>query len=542
MHKTARFASILALTFALATPALAQTTPEGAEAAKKMVEDAMGFHLEMAKRTGEGLQLGGPVTATPKGSYYEIKIPDVTMKSAGATVKVGTILVNATPEDDGDYRVSLAVPSRMTMVDDKNVERMVMTLGSQKFSGIWNPSLGMFTTADGEYGNVTAALMPEKTEATPAAEPISITMGKVHSKIAMTKDGAGLWSGPQTTSASDVSMMFGQNKSSMASIGQIDGTVVYEKIDLAVTKKLRDELREQLAAGEGEISPAAAQKMLQSTTSGLQALPEGVISSFKLSNFALDMAAQQKPDGKAGAPLKLAISNLISNSRAQGLKGDTGGVSINTQAQGIAVTGATGPMAGLIPTEASFNLNGANIPFKSLMDSFAAAVTNALEAETAGQDGSEVATRQMHQALAGVPALLAKAGTALSIKDTFLKSPELGTDLTGAMTAAEGAPYVFAGTTTLTLNGMDELIAKLQESAKTANNPQAAGYAQMLILMQMSGQAGKSADGKSTRTYALELTKDGRVLLNGADMKSLIPAGAIPALQAQPPAPKPAAP
>lgn len=537
-QRHSRLSSVLAFAAALmlATPAWAQTTPEGAEVAKKMVEDALGFHLEMAKRTGEGLHLGGPVTATPKGAYYEIKLPDVQMKSQDAHVKVGTILINATPEADGDYRVSLAVPSRMTMVDGKNVERMVMTLGTQKFSGVWRPSLGMFTQAEGDYDNVTATLTPEKTDAAPNADPVSITMGRVSSKISMTNQG-NLWTGPQTTTASDVNLRFGPDKSSVITIGQLDGTVIYENVDLTVTKKLRDELRTQLAAGEGEISPAMAQKMLQSATGGLQALPEGMSSTFRLSNFTLDVPAQKKADGTAGTPLKLAIAGLSSDSRAKGLKTDTGNVEVKTRAEGISVTGASGPMAGLIPSEASFKMTGASVPFKSILDTFTTAISGALEAEAAGGDGNAVAQQQMSQALAALPAMLAKAKTSIAINDTFLNAQDLSTVLTGAMTATDGAPYIFAGTTTLVLNGMDELIAKLQETARNSNNPQAAGYAQMLLFMQMSGQPGKAADGKSTRTYALELTQDGRVLLNGADMKALIPAAAIPALQARP-APK----
>ena len=91
---------------------------------------------------------------------------------------------------------------------------------------------------------------------------------------------------------------------------------------------------------------------------------------------------------------------------------------------------------------------------------------------------------------------------------------------------------------TLTMTGMDELIAKLQQSSNS--NPKAAGYAQMLIIMQLSGQLSKTADGKSQRTYALELTQDGKVTLNGADMKAMIPAMTAPAKSAPPPAPAPA--
>lgn len=542
----------------LAAPAIAaEATPEGAIAAKAMVEEALAFHVDMAKKTGEGLQVGGPIEATPKGSYYEVKVPDVTLKSGTSTMNIGTIMINATPADGGDYKLSMAVPARMAMVAEDKSEPIVITLGSQKFSGLWRPSLGMFTEASGEYGNVTATLTPPKNP--PAkdakqpdmpADPVTITLGTVNSSINMQPDGSDLWSGPQSTSVSNAVMDFGPNKQSHLTIDKLDAAVTYKKVNLAATKKMRDQLRQQLDAN-GTLSPDAVRSMLAATGNGADAVPEATDSQFALSNLALTLPPQKKPDGTADAPVTIRIAGITSHSNASGMKSDDGAAAMVTKANGISVAGPTGPLSGLVPTEASVNIATAAVPFKSLLDVFAKAFDGAMDAQAANADPAKAeaaraaASAQMNQAIAQIPPLLAKAGTTVTVTDTFFHAPDLLSTLDGGLKATSGAPFIFTGKLTFTLTGMDELIGKLQAVSKDNANPQAAGYAQMLILMQMSGQLDKAPDGRSRRTYALELRPDGGVLLNGADMKAVMPAlmGAAPgAAPAPAPAPAPAAP
>jgi hypothetical protein len=53
-------------------------------------------------------------------------------------------------------------------------------------------------------------------------------------------------------------------------------------------------------------------------------------------------------------------------------------------------------------------------------------------------------------------------------------------------------------------------------------------------MVQALGQAGKDETGADTRTYKIDVTEAGQILLNGADMTALLGGGSEPA---PPPAP-----
>jgi hypothetical protein len=161
----------------------------------------------------------------------------------------------------------------------------------------------------------------------------------------------------------------------------------------------------------------------------------------------------------------------------------------------------------------------------SAIAAFLTAIDNTLEAQTAASSDAEAKAQgrlYLQQALASLPPLFAKAGTSFTVSDSYTRAPDLSSTLAGKLDAAAGAPFGFLGHMTLSLTGMDELIAKLQETARVSGDPKAAGFAQMLILAQLSGQADKAPDGKSRRTYALELKPDG-ITLNGVDMRAMLP-------------------
>lgn len=526
----------------LATPAQAAPAIDAAGAAtlKTVVDDALGFYLDMQKKTGEGLTLSGPVEVVPKGSYYEVKIPGAAMVSETATMTIGTVMVNATPEDDGDYRASIAVPRQMVMKDTAGDERMVIDLGSQKFSGVFTPALGLFSKAEASYDNVTATITP-KSEQPPAdgnestkesaksskAEPVTITLGSVSSALNMQRDGD-LWSGPQTTTIRNAALAFGDGKASKLTIGELIAAVSYNKIDLGAGKKLRDQLRQSLQEN-GNLSLETLQKTISTTMGGMVGMPESGTSAFTLSDLTLDIPPA--PGAANAHPFSLRLARVASNSTMAGMKGDDGTLTSKSTLTGMSMTGFSGPLAGIVPSEAAVNITAAKVPFKSIMNTLGAAVNDVMATQTAADGTSNTsaaadaqAKQQAQEALAALPALLAQAGTTVTVNDTYVTSPDLNSKLDGVLTAVSGAPYIFAGKTTLVLAGMDELIAKLQQQSQTANDPRAAGYAQMLIIMQLSGQLSKTPDGKSQRTYALELTPDGNVKLNGADMKALIPA------------------
>jgi hypothetical protein len=165
-------------------------------------------------------------------------------------------------------------------------------------------------------------------------------------------------------------------------------------------------------------------------------------------------------------------------------------------------------------------------------------VQGAIDAQESGGTPPDAA------AVAGtLPQIAADAGTTLFIRNTFLDAPDINATLDGRIQADAQALMKTAGTMTLSVRGLDELLLKFQDLS--AGDPQAANAARSLVFFQMMGQAEKTPDGKppagkSVRRYNLELTRDGRMLLNGSDFSALAGVmGAGMGGAAPPPAPPP---
>lgn len=141
-----------------ANPVYAQAIDAaGAAQVKQAVDDALSYYLLAGEKQGQGLAFRGPVEVTPKSGYYEVKIPDVKLGNDKDSLKVGTVILNVTPDANGDYRTSIALPQQMTMQDKDGTERMTINLGQQKFSGVWRPALNLFTQR-----SPTTAILPSK--------------------------------------------------------------------------------------------------------------------------------------------------------------------------------------------------------------------------------------------------------------------------------------------------------------------------------------------------------------------------------------------
>ena len=90
-------------------------------------------------------------------------------------------------------------------------------------------------------------------------------------------------------------------------------------------------------------------------------------------------------------------------------------------------------------------------------------------------------------------------------------------------------PLLFGATakTRLEIFGIDKLIGYAQQAAADPALPaeqkaNAQSLLQTLTMLQMVGQQSKNANGQDIRTYDLELTADGKTLLNGADLMTVM--------------------
>lgn len=520
-----KFVPVLLATALFILPCHAQAATidaAGAAQTKKVIQDAIDLQLRMTQSTGQGLKMDGEIEVTPKGSYYEVKLPNLAMASTeNGNLNIGTVMMNVTPADNGDYLASVALPSSMRLTDAAGAEKMTVKLGSQKFSGVWRPSLETFTKMDAEYKDLTATLSQM---ATGSEGPMMMTIGSVRTIVNMTESGENTWSGPRTTVMEKIDIRPSTNSTSRITLAKLVAGMEYDKVDLSIAKTIKDQLRQKLNSTESVPSPQEAQELFKATMGDMNTFPNGVKNSFEVTGVNVDILPTPRNGEPVGEPLKFTLASARGSSVFNNIKAEKGDARFLLNLTGLDVIQSAAELKGLIPTAANFDITMNNLPMKEMAMTFINIIGDTMQSSLAAQDGAtDAATRlKTQQAMLAIPQQLKTAGSSIVVKDTYVNAPTVNSTLEGQFTALPTAAMIAAGDMTLKIRGLEEVIAQLKAASENTPNPKAAGYAQALILLQMAGQMTQGEDGKPLRTYKLEVTPDGKVLMNGAPISDMI--------------------
>lgn len=529
MQKSVSFVFSALLLLAVTAKAEAAIDAAGAEELKKIVVESLSFHQDMAKTTGNGLALGGEVSVTPKESFYEITLPDVTyVFGEGSKFNIGTVLANAVPGEPGEYLVSMKLPSPITIYDATNTAAAEIAIGKQKFSAAWRPALDIATKVDAEYADLSLRSLT-KTEDT----DVKATIGSIRSVLALAENADKTWSGPNSFQLSDLKVTLAGRDNGTFSIAGIEAVSRYEKMDLASAGEMKKKVSALMKGGQ-QPSPEEQKAFVDGMMGTMGAFADGVTSSFELTGLQGDITPGKDPERptKSTDPARFSLAKLSTAFDMQGMTQESGKVHLKMGLDGLSVQNQAEDIAGLIPGSGNIEIMFDNLPMKALGDSFSGLIKQAMDSAVAAENAAGTvyqakANAEMQQnammSLMAVPQLLVNAGSTLTVANTFFNAPDISSALDGRFTASATSPMMATGAITLTLKGLDETIAKLQALAqKPEANPRTAGIAQALAIMQMQGQLGQGADGKTSRTYKLEITPDGKAQMNGVDVGMLL--------------------
>ena len=151
------FALAALFTLSLIPSAHAQTASADARAQilKGQLEGFLENQKAMAVKNGCRLDTKGQITMEKAGGYYAYTLPHVTYTDAkGIRSEIGMVAINAVPEGDEDWKISLALPTPISSFAASGAEQFKTDIGTQNASGVWNEKLGHFTSVDAKLGNV----------------------------------------------------------------------------------------------------------------------------------------------------------------------------------------------------------------------------------------------------------------------------------------------------------------------------------------------------------------------------------------------------
>lgn len=511
----------------------------GAEALKATVDHAIAGYARKAANEGNAL-ISGPVTVTPKGAYYEIRVPDMVAQSNKNKFNIGTVIINASPTNSGAYTTSMALPRTMTMTGPSGQAEFQISLGRQKFSGTFLPVISTFTKIDADYGDIALTHLGGK--------PLKLAIASIKSTLNLTPDAGNTYSGFNDTIATGLSLNdVSQDKQRQinVSIGSVASKMLYEKYDIAGTQQAAERLN-KLYAEQKDGSKAHLQDATKDVMSTLTGMLDGFNNKTEIKDIAIRMTpapnapALNDANGqpvKPQPPVTLQIAEVHSGFSARGIQQDKGQMAFNATTSKINFEPLTDDIAGIMPRDINIDLSFDNLPMKDLALFLTRFMDQAAQKTMIDSDQSmkladrvtqkQELDRKMTESLAVLPVLLNKAGATFTAKNTFIETRDMLATLDGSVkvvepqNAAAAKSLPLLGSMTLSIRGIDEAMLHLQQkAAEPKADPRIGTLAQALTMVQMFGQPNKAANGQSLRVYKIDFTADGRTLMNGADLSA----------------------
>jgi hypothetical protein len=161
----------------------------------------------------------------------------------------------------------------------------------------------------------------------------------------------------------------------------------------------------------------------------------------------------------------------------------------------------------MVPRNLSFVVAVEQVPVETLWQAFFRTMAQGFVTQ-------DEATKDLAMSALGFELMstLTMAGTRLRLPHLSIDTPSAGLNADGILEADAQAMTGAKGALNVAITGLDDVMA-LAGSAATPEEQQAMG---MLFMLKSTAKRETGADGQPVDVWALELTPDGGILLNGA--------------------------
>ncbi|HEY0835272.1 MAG TPA: hypothetical protein VGE72_15315, partial [Azospirillum sp.] len=167
-----------------------------------------------------------------------------------------------------------------------------------------------------------------------------------------------------------------------------------------------------------------------------------------------------------------------------------------------------------MPRSMDLAMSIGKVPTAALSQAFSSSSVPGLDIATAG-------------AMAGFQFLgaLGQAGSEIKLDRLSVVTAAAAGTLNGQATFTQNATFGAVGAFSLVMRGLDTAIKVLQPKRGAKPDPDTQGSIQALTMIQALGQQSKDERGQELRTYRIDLTPEGKLLLNGTDLVPLLGGG-----------------
>ena len=435
------------------------------------------------------VQIDDDYELSQDGDTFSTTFETFTATDEEFAVDVGPVTLTITPGDEGLSEVDAQIGESI-VIRQGDQETARISIGEQTGQGIWDDALENFTSIDMQLVKLSLQ-MPDN--------PVQAELAGLDYSASLATEDDQTWTSRNDFQASALSIKGPEGQSvelGMLSADFSSSGSDYQQL-LDFTEQLQTTLsREQL---ENASDPAVAQEII-STLAELYGFFQGFEGNLTLSDFAV---AQGDTGLGAFASLGFGIDFNA------GDDGASFGYSIDLQ-------GLETPMApvppGLLPQALRLEVGLTDIP-EGLLER-----VGELLDETQGMSPEE------QQALVSreLMGVVMQSDLGAYIRETYVAAPDARIDLNVQAQVAPGSPFGATGDVDLRIVGLDQAV----QGAGLDQDPEIAPALAMVTAFSNRTEE----EGKVIDSFALQVTEDGKLMLNGKDVSGmLMGTGAAPA-------------
>lgn len=454
--------------------------------------------------------LAGPSTAAPvsydevrvrpQAAGHRVEIAGLVSRSAelGYWADLGDVAFSVEEGKPGQFRVfDLDAPGDVPVYDAAGQRFALLTYRLERFDGVWVAALSNFLELD--------------------LLATALRFGLADGSFVLSLDHLGGVSRAQEAADGRIDQQAKGRAMGLRAeaagegafeVAEVAAETSVSGLDLDAYAQLTREY-EALAARPGGASDADMAAFIQ-RMSGFNVLPAGFGERFSLSDLrAIDAGGQtllrldQAELDFAGSGFDQAAAELRFGLKHEDLE------------MGDGLRAQAGQMGALTPRRSGMVVAIERLPadrlWQSLLRTLAFAVTQGgLQGETSGAMRQMLTFMMLGEAL---PALT-EAGTELKLPHFVVESDAAAMSGEGAFEVNPAAPQGVTGGLRLAITGLDQVIALLAAEVN-AGNQDAIGALGMANWLKTLGRRETDGQSRAVDRFDLQLTADGRTLLNG---------------------------
>ena len=439
--------------------------------------------LEKAASTLGTMALRGQLKVNKQDDgWFVVSVPRLNVTNPqGLKAVLGSSTIKIKPEDGGAYRTVVAPPLRVVVNSENNGPTYIFTYKQKRFSGMWRPEINSFSESDIELADLKIE-SPEKA--------MTVTAERLINTSNMKEDPPGAWGGPAFLEIEAITIT-GAKDNTLMTLKSVVAKNQYEGFNVAAIKEQiedfsasRDQTPFPQAPPAGTILSLSASTDM--TLSGLEAFEEDGTPAVALSSLSFLL----------GMGVDMPHASFSAAYKHQGLESD-----------------AIPELKTFLPHDASVSVNVERVPIQaSFKTVFALLLRGMFEQPLA--TGVGPVFPDPSEIISAMRGPLDEAKTQINIT-VKLDAAKAALELDGLLRADTKSIHGVSGGGDIIVKGLDGILETM------AKDPERVMEALMLSSVADLAKTETADDGTKLATFRLDMTADGKFLVNGKDVTEM---------------------